>query len=387
MPDCVHLSKDMVRIDAGGSSCCGNTVDVRRCLSSEQPSEYCVPGRSFDGFLSGLADVEGERKLVKAVSCQSCNYKLADASRIMSKLPSNYVSSTKAMWMKIQSIGRNDIFSKRTSLVIDCDKNGYGDAVVAAWLAEGHKGSDIQVTLKATGKRNSFLRLLGQDPVTESAEAVSTGPTWDYDSKTRLTADRISSWCTVLGINMSWKRPKVVVSDDAKMRFLPRKESGKKLVVLCPRSTWKNREWPIDYWRDMLPLLLNHNCQAMVWGHDDLIKGIESVGDWEDCAAAVQCADLVVGIDSAPIHLSGTIGATCLALLGPTTEGVFSHMPNVHCMSTEKRIMPCSGCWNWGEYYLNVPCIRTCSSLSAILPEMVFSKVLELLRKSEREQC
>jgi len=102
MPECVHLSKEMVRIEAGGSSCCGNTVDVRRCLSLEQQSEYCVPYRSFEGFLSGIGDVGGERKLIQAVSCQNCqNFCRPECEVFVPPM-----SHTKRMWLQIHGMNQ-----------------------------------------------------------------------------------------------------------------------------------------------------------------------------------------------------------------------------------------------------------------------------------------
>lgn len=105
MPNCVHLSRDMVRIDAGGSTCCGNTVDVRRCLSSEQQSEYCVPHRSFEGFLSGIGDVGGERRLIKAVSCEKCDH-FTRPECVVFRPP---MSHTKRMWLQIHGMNENSL--------------------------------------------------------------------------------------------------------------------------------------------------------------------------------------------------------------------------------------------------------------------------------------
>lgn len=383
MPDCVHLSRDMVRIDAGGSTCCGNTVDVRRCLSSEQPSEYCVHNRDFDGLLNGLSNTGDEVFRVSAVSCLRCEFKSVPILNKRHTAANEYISPTKKMWMDIQSIGQKGLNSKNKALTLDCNSNGYGDVVVAAWIAEGHKNTDTNVLLKASGKRAEFLQLLGQSPVSSGENVVSIGPTWSYDSRTRLTADRLAAWCTVLGLEMIWKKPPVLIGDESRNRINSRIENNKKLVVFCPRSTHTHREWPLAYWSDLYQMLVKMNCQVMVWGDDTLIDDAEPIGiSWEDCAACVERASLVVGIDSAPIHFSGTVGAKCLAMLGPTTDGVFSHMPNVYCMSTEKRVMPCSGCWMWGEYYQHAACGRTCGSLSAMLPSMVFDKSAELLENA-----
>lgn len=102
MPDCVHLSRDMIRIDQAGSTCCGNTIDVRRCLSSDQSSEYCVPHRSFDGLLSGVGTVDGQQKLIKAVSCDKCPHHVFPIESVTAPP----MSSTRKMWEKIHAIDR-----------------------------------------------------------------------------------------------------------------------------------------------------------------------------------------------------------------------------------------------------------------------------------------
>ena len=45
-------------------------------------------------------------------------------------------------------------------------------------------------------------------------------------------------------------------------------------------------------------------------------------------------AALVVGNDSFPAHLAGTVGVPTLALMGPTLPTVFAHTPDVECLAS-----------------------------------------------------
>jgi len=88
-------------------------------------------------------------------------------------------------------------------------------------------------------------------------------------------------------------------------------------------------------------------------------------------AALMRRAALVVGNDSFPAHLAGTVGVPTLALLGPTKPTVFAHMDTVECLTSA---MDCTGCHFQAPF--RAACDQGCMSLYQLLPDDVLSRAL-----------
>ena len=88
---------------------------------------------------------------------------------------------------------------------------------------------------------------------------------------------------------------------------------------------------------------------------------------------------LIVGVDSGPVHLSGTMDLPSVALLGRTTDAVFAMYPSVTCVSAVRSEVPCAGCWSgWG--YDKSICEVECKALKSITPERVCEIIEDKLK-------
>jgi hypothetical protein len=101
---------------------------------------------------------------------------------------------------------------------------------------------------------------------------------------------------------------------------------------------------------------------------------------WSKIASIFSKTKLVVGCDSAPIHMAGITNTKSIAILGPTTKNVFSHLPLVRCISIDKEIVPCVGCWFQNKFQQN-PCSLGCVALSCITPQFIYNNVIEVINE------
>jgi hypothetical protein len=106
--------------------------------------------------------------------------------------------------------------------------------------------------------------------------------------------------------------------------------------------------------------------------------------NWQQVAALFSKALVVVGNDSAPIHLAGLMDIPGLALLGPTTANIFNHLPSVMCMSAKEESMPCGGCWFTGSKYRHYPCATGCAGLSCLRVRDVLNTLGAIISKRLR---
>jgi hypothetical protein len=100
---------------------------------------------------------------------------------------------------------------------------------------------------------------------------------------------------------------------------------------------------------------------------------------WGFIAAAIQWADLVIGNDSGPAHLAGTIGTRALAIHGPTQERIYAYLPEV--TSYRKKALPCAGCHCLPPFPKGYACSVGCGELYRTFPEDVYQVAVEILEQ------
>src|SRR5687768_2759924 len=254
---------------------------------------------------------------------------------------------------------------------------GLGDVVMWAWLAEGSYGGPDPLTFHRT-QNLDLTRLLGlridAEPGGISADDVFQVEVADGCQKPRLEYLR-----QFLGVTAPLVRPRLHVdpADDAWAAELA-SESGLPLVLLFPQSLWKPREWPANYWVDLAWKLkkAGANVQVFLQGDDARFHNTPTYR-WNTpiprLAALMKRAALVVGNDSFPVHLSGTVGVPTLALLGPTVANVFAHLPDVQCLTSSG--LDCTGCHFRKPF--RAACDQGCMSLYRLFPDDVLKRALE----------
>lgn len=275
------------------------------------------------------------------------------------------------------------------TVVLNADAHGFGDAMVTAWISEGAKQGPVRLIHHATGRMRDFLELWGQEVTPNGEGAVTTFRAYEIETRREKgSVPRVLTRGRHLGIFSAPQRPRLQRIPEESIEWasriqIDRTNGGERpFVLLCPQTCYRSREWPAAYWIDLAWRLEKagiavgfnlhqrderfENSPQFYWGYD-----------WPHIMALMLLSDLVVGIDSAPIHVSGTLDVRTLALFGATTASVISHCPSVTCLSAPPERLDCVGCWFNAPY--RAACDQGCMSLQRLFVEDVEAKVREIL--------
>lgn len=275
-------------------------------------------------------------------------------------------------------------------VVLNADAHGYGDAMVTAWISEGSKEAPVRLLHHATGRMRDFLEMWGQVVVPLDDGAATTFDAYEWETRReRGTVPRVITRGRHLGIFSEPKRPRIQFLPQTALELADdmhteRTDRGRKpYIVLCPQTNYASREWPASHWIDLAWRLEKAGCGVTVMLGEaeerfDKVPQFFFGWPWPHIVALMLRADLVVGIDSGPIHVAGTLDVPTLALLGPTTGSVISHCPSVTCLSPPRDRIDCVGCWFNAPY--RVGCDQGCQALSRLYVDDVFEAIEERFR-------
>ena len=261
---------------------------------------------------------------------------------------------------------------------------GMGDMISLAWIAEGTRHTADPISFYAKRGNLAILKMLGQDATDDpSGTGVLVGDAYVTELKEggdRLRLDYIRD---LLGLNTPFVRPRVTVSAEA-LRWAEdqKKALGNDLVLLFPQTLWESRAWPVAYWIELawslhqrnvpvLIMLANEdkrftNTPRYLWGF-----GLDNV------AALMSLSKLVVGNDSLPAHLSGTLGVATMVTSGPTRGScVFGHIPEVISLTNDEPPL-CTGCHFRPPF--RAACDQGCQALYALKPHVVLGRIISEL--------
>jgi len=257
--------------------------------------------------------------------------------------------------------------------------SGLGDLVMWAWLAEGCKNSGDPIVFHR--KRDlEFMALLGLQIEPEPG-GILPDPVFQIEVADKGRRSRLDYIREFLGITSPLARPMFKTSSEDQIWAAQRAtELGSPFVILFPQAVWKPREWPANYWVDLSWKLKSQGLGVLLlFQNDDARFKNTPVSQWNTpiprIAALMRHAALVIGNDSFPAHLAGTLGTPTLALMGPTRDTVFSHMPEVDCLTST---MDCTGCHFQAPF--RAACDQGCQSLYRLFPDDVLQRAIGKLR-------
>lgn len=120
-------------------------------------------------------------------------------------------------------------------------------------------------------------------------------------------------------------------------------------VFICPRSqNWANRTIQPHVWEEAAKLIPG----TKFWlGTDAAPKGIENpeVRNIGDLPIWLACADLLVSVDTGPLHVAAAVGTPCVAIeqasspelhLSDQRDFVVLRHPQLGCLNCQKNICP-----------------------------------------------
>jgi hypothetical protein len=260
---------------------------------------------------------------------------------------------------------------------------GVGDIVCFAWLGEGLLAAGEAVEFYATDWREELLKMF-QMPVTgDKTDAVLTQEGYETAVKTNSPLTYLEWIAFHLGVTAKPKRPRL---DMAPMdREMGRRDSAD--VLIFPFSFSPVRTWPKSYFVELGLLLRQAGFSVkVVMEQRDYAFFMPFhciVGQsWNYIAAAIQSARLVIGNDSGPAHLSGTIGTPTIAIQGATTERIFVHIPEV--VSYRKKALGCAGCHCLPPNF-RASCDSGCLELYRTFPEEVAQHAIMILNAQQEQ--
>lgn len=256
---------------------------------------------------------------------------------------------------------------------------GLGDLVMWSWLAAGAKQAKVPLVFHRR-RDTSLLSMFGAE-VTDDVGGLVLDDVYRTEMNERGQRARIDYLREALPSTVPAVRPTVQLAvEDTEWALQTRHELGSPLVLLFPQTAWKPREWPASYWVDLAWQLANHHYSvALFYQGDDARYRNTPRFYWNTSisriAALMQHASLVIGNDSFPAHLAGTLGVPTLALMGPTRGSVFAHIPNVTCITSA---LDCTGCHFQTPF--RAACDQGCQSLFRLFPDDVLTFALSMLR-------
>ena len=256
---------------------------------------------------------------------------------------------------------------------------GLGDIVMLAWLAAGAEGGPAPLVFHRT-RDLELMHLLG---LTVDAEpgGVCLDEVFAVEVRDGCRRPRLDYIRDFLGVSTPLARPRLrPAPEDEEWADRAAAEAGSPLVLLFPQAAWKPREWPPNYWVDLAWKLRAAGAavQVLLQANDERFHNTP-VFRWGTplgrVAALMRRAALVVGNDSFPAHLAGTVGVPALALMGPTRATVFAHTPDVECLAS--AAIECTGCHFRAPF--RAACDQGCMSLYRLFPDDVLRRALDKL--------
>ena len=261
---------------------------------------------------------------------------------------------------------------------------GLGDICMLAWLADGCARAGRPLTFHR--KRHLELMALFGLTVDPEPGGIRLDEAYARELADGCRRPRLDYIREFLGITAEPSRPTLRLAPQHRQWAADRVRElggGGPLVLLFPQVAWATRAWPPSYWVDLSWKLKAAGVPSLVLLSSKDERFTNTPKHWwgtgiERLAATIERAALVVGNDSFPAHLAGTIGVPTLALLGPTRPTVFAHTPEVTCLSS--AAIECTGCHFAAPF--RAACDQGCQSLFRLFPETVLATILERVGKT-----
>ena len=261
---------------------------------------------------------------------------------------------------------------------------GVGDIVCYAWIGQGIREAGGDVTFYCNGWRQELFGLFGMDTTSDPTGAVVTHEGYETAVQNKSPLNYLEWIAEKLGVNVAPRRPKLnMIPMD---RELGRRASAN--VLIFPHCVWPPRTWPKSYFIELAYMLQQRGLTVKMVTEERDYELLSFHGiykkSWHFIAAAIQWADLVIGNDSGPAHLAGTIGTRALAIHGPTQERIYGYLPEV--TSYRKKALPCAGCHCLPPFPKGTACNIGCGELYRTFPEDVLPAAIGMLRKAGKQE-
>jgi ADP-heptose:LPS heptosyltransferase len=190
-----------------------------------------------------------------------------------------------------------------------------------------------------------------------------------------MTSHLIEDLAASCGFTLTARRPRLYLSQGLieKTRIaygLDCKTTGERLLVgINPGPNWRIKEWQASKWQKLINKIHSeYNALILQFGMNkgdgtseyDNLTGVKLLAGrlkGEELLALIASCDLIISIDSGPVHLAGTVGTPVIGLFGPLNPalilppdapavGLFSDVPCLFCHNRTPVIHWRDGCPN-----------------------------------------
>lgn len=160
-----------------------------------------------------------------------------------------------------------------------------------------------------------------------------------------------------------------------------------RFTLLChPGAGWKFRLWQNDRWIALINRILRHyDVSVRVIGEQsdgpllvDICRGVPQAVDFKkttlgDLLFEIRAADLVLCLDSGPMHIAAAYEKPLVALFGAGNKDIWRPYSLRSCIVDHQDLYPCAPCLQKRCLFPEANC------MDAITPEEVFEKVSEMI--------
>lgn len=162
------------------------------------------------------------------------------------------------------------------------------------------------------------------------------------EAKDKGSQHRLAYMLHVTGIEEATK-PKHNLTDDELAKAKKRLDRiGRPVCLIFPYSNRGERAWGFNYWLDTATGIRERGIDVCFVAEElpqidfPKLTGLSI----REVAALVAIGDIVACNDSFPLHLAGTLGTPCVAVLGPSNPNVF-HYENLLCVLNDFHCCSC----------------------------------------------
>jgi ADP-heptose:LPS heptosyltransferase len=175
------------------------------------------------------------------------------------------------------------------------------------------------------------------------------------------------------------------------------KTTGQRLLIgINPGPNWRIKEWEASKWQKLInkihseydAVIIQFGVNIGLSEYDNLtdVKLLAGRLKGEELLALVTICDLIISIDSGPVHLAAAVGTPVIGLFGPLDPalilppnaqavGLFSDVPCLFCHNRTPVIHWCDGCPNDIACMKKLDCQAVFEAVKSMLPQNKNSEV------------
>lgn len=131
---------------------------------------------------------------------------------------------------------------------------------------------------------------------------------------------------------------------------------SRKIIALCPATTWAHKHWTDEGWAQLADALaLRHGALPVFLGSKadigliDRISALMSTDAMstigkttlKQAAAIIEQSDLVISVDTGLLHIANAMNRPIVGIFGPTTWSYLGKKDSLRIVAKELSCMPC----------------------------------------------